>query len=297
MKYASHALVSFLAAIAASIALAQDAQPGAVIERDGAVVEMPDAGAPAESVAKTATPAEGVELPSPDKFLLVLLTGQSNMAGRGVITDENKTLNPRVLMLNSEMQWVVAKDPVHFDKKAAGAGLARPFAERLAADHPDCVVGLVPVACGGSSLTEWLPGKLCNSTRSYPFDDMLKRVNAVAGQGTWTAILFHQGESDSGRPDQYYDLLSAHIKTLRETLGAPQVPVIIGELARWDERSTRPGVAKVTEAHKRVVAEQPPAAFVSSADLTPNPDRVHFDAKSVKIFGRRYYEAFKGLGE
>lgn len=289
-------LVPFAALFAASAVFAQDLKPGEVSERDGAVVEMPDAEAPAQSEAKVAVAADGVELPSPDKFLLVLLTGQSNMAGRGVITDENKTLNPRVLMLDKDMRWVVAKDPVHFDKKAAGTGIARPFAERLAADHPDCVVGLVPVACGGSSLTEWLPGKFCNSTQTYPYDDAMRRIAAVVGQGTWTAILFHQGESDtSSRSEQYYDLLSAHVKTLREKLGAPQVPVIIGELARWDDRPARPGNIKVTEAHRRVAAEQQPAAFVSSADLTPNPDRVHFDAKSLKIFGRRFYEAFKAL--
>ncbi len=283
--------------IAASFAFAQAPKPGEVMERDGAVIETPDAEAPAQVEALVATAGEGVELPSPDKFLLILLTGQSNMAGRGAITDENKTLNPRVLMLDKNMHWVVAKDPVHFDKRAAGAGLARPFAERLAADHPDCVVGLVPVACGGSSLTEWLPGKFCNSTQTYPFDDAMKRIDTVAGQGTWTAILFHQGESDTSKnADKYYDLLTAHVKALREKLDAPQVPVVIGELARWDERPTRPGNIKVTEAHRKVAEEQQPAAFVSSADLTPNPDRVHFDAKSVKIFGRRYYEAFKALG-
>lgn len=270
---------------------------GQVIERDGQAVELPDAdSAVREAAAGVAVPGEGIELPPADKFLLVLLTGQSNMAGRGQVTDENKTLNPRVLMLTRDLQWVVAKDPVHFDKKMAGVGLARTFAEHLAADRPDAVVGLVPVAAGGSSLTEWLPGVLCASTKTYPFDDAMKRIEAVAGQGAWTAILFHQGESDAGaRADRYYDLLSAHIRTLRERLGAPEVPVLIGELSRWDDRPSREGQIKVTAAHRRVVDEQPPAAFVSSADLTPNPDRVHFDARSLKIFGRRYYEAFRGL--
>ena len=264
------------------------------LEQDGRVIELPDA--PGAAAPKAARAGEGVELPSPDKFLLVLLTGQSNMAGRGQVTDENKTLDPRVLMLTRDLEWVVAKDPVHFDKKAAGVGIARTFAERLAADHPDAVIGLVPVAAGGSSLTEWLPGVLCKSTGTYPFDDAMARIDAVGGQGTWTAILFHQGESDTGaNADRYYDLMSAHIRTLREKLGAPDVPVVVGELGRWDERALRPGQVKVTEAQRRVVAEQPPAAFVSSADLTPNPDRIHFDSRSLKIFARRYYEAFLGL--
>ncbi|MDA1230820.1 MAG: hypothetical protein O2856_08600 [Planctomycetota bacterium] len=42
---------------------------------------------------------------SPDKFHLFLLIGQSNMAGRGVVEDADKVVNPRVLMLNKKGQW------------------------------------------------------------------------------------------------------------------------------------------------------------------------------------------------
>ena len=53
-----------------------------------------------------------------------LLIGQSNMSGRGVIGPEDREAIPRVFTFNKEMKWVPATDPLHFDKRQAGAGLA-----------------------------------------------------------------------------------------------------------------------------------------------------------------------------
>ena len=56
-------------------------------------------------------------------FELYILAGQSNMAGRGTITDEYKNAgSEKVLMLTKDGQWVQAKHPIHFDKPSAGVG-------------------------------------------------------------------------------------------------------------------------------------------------------------------------------
>jgi hypothetical protein len=103
--------------------------------------------------------AEPVKLPPKEKFYLVLLTGQSNMAGRGFVTAADKAPHPRVLMQNRAGEWVPAVDPVHFDKSAAGVGPARTFANLLADSDPSITVELVPAACGGSPISTWEPGK------------------------------------------------------------------------------------------------------------------------------------------
>ncbi|HEX8916483.1 MAG TPA: sialate O-acetylesterase, partial [Humisphaera sp.] len=54
--------------------------------------------------------------PAKDKFLLFLLVGQSNMAGRGKVEDEDRKPHPRVVSLDKAGQWVPAVDPIHFDK-------------------------------------------------------------------------------------------------------------------------------------------------------------------------------------
>ena len=68
--------------------------------------------------------AQDAKLPPKEKFHLILLVCQSNMAGRGTVEAQDKTPHPRVFMLNKAEAWVPAIDPLHFDKPAAGAWLA-----------------------------------------------------------------------------------------------------------------------------------------------------------------------------
>src|SRR5579859_1025303 len=90
---------------------------------------------------------------------LYLLIGQSNMAGRGPVEAQDKEVIPRVFMLNKEMAWVPAVDPLHFDKPAvAGVGLGRTFAKTMLRNNPSASIGLIPAAFGGTSLDEWKPG-------------------------------------------------------------------------------------------------------------------------------------------
>ncbi|MEO6844256.1 MAG: sialate O-acetylesterase, partial [Ginsengibacter sp.] len=61
-------------------------------------------------------------------FDLYLLIGQSNMSGRGVVTEKFKEEgDPNVFMLTKENTWVPAKNPLHFDKPTivgVGPGLS-----------------------------------------------------------------------------------------------------------------------------------------------------------------------------
>ena len=71
-------------------------------------------------LAASFSPAEEpIKLPVKEKFHLFLLVGQSNMAGRGVVDAQDKTPDPRILMLNKAGEWASAVDPLHFDKPAA----------------------------------------------------------------------------------------------------------------------------------------------------------------------------------
>lgn len=246
------------------------------------------------------TAAEPVKLPPKEKFYLVLLTGQSNMAGRGVVTPEDKIPHPRVLMQNKEGEWVPAVDPVHYDKSSAGVGPARTFATELAESDPAITVGLIPAACGGSPISSWAPGKMWSQTKSRPYDDALARARKAMKDGTLKVILFHQGEADCGEKQSrlYHDRLLELLTSLRRELNAPEVPIVIGQLSQfpgakpWSE-----GKKRVDAAHRAMTAELPKVGFATSEGLTQNPDNVHFDAKSQKEFGRRYFEAYRKLVE
>src|SRR5512133_2517565 len=89
-----------------------------------------------------------------NEFDLYILMGQSNMAGRGVITDSMKSIrNDKVWMLTKENKWVVASHPVHFDKPGvAGVGPGLSFGTAMAEAHPGRKIGLIPCAVGGKSV-------------------------------------------------------------------------------------------------------------------------------------------------
>lgn len=235
--------------------------------------------------------ANELKLPEKSKFRLVLLIGQSNMAGRGFVTPEDKVPNPRVVMLDKSGNWVPAVDPVHYDKRSAGVGLGRTFANLLAEEDKDTVIGLIPAACGGSSLIYWKPGAYFKQTKSHPYDDAVSRTKRAMKDGTLTAILFHQGESDGRRCKEYHSMLSQLIDMLRNELNAKEVPFIIGQLSTVKPMNKTK--AAVDSAHRLCAAECQPAGFVTSENLTLNPDNIHFDRKSLIEFGKRYYKVYR----
>ncbi len=241
--------------------------------------------------------ADAVKLPPKEKFHLFLLAGQSNMAGRGEVLPEDRKPDERILMLNAAGEWVPATDPVHYDKPGAGVGPARSFARALTAADPTVTVGLIPAACGGSSIRQWEPGAYWRQTRSHPYDDAVQRTRRAQQDGTLKAILWHQGESDAnaGGLPEYEPRLTRMIAAFRRDLQMPDLPFIAGQLSRpakgrWSENRSR-----FDAALRRALNASPPSALVPSDGLTLNRDRIHFDRKSQQEFGKRYFEAYRSL--
>ena len=123
---------------------------------------------------------------------LYLLISQSNMAGRGTVESQDTVAFPRVFSLNKNSKWVPARDPIHFDKSVAGVGLERSFGIEMANANPDAEIGLIPCAVGGSSIDAWNPGGYHEQTKTYPWDDMKKRLNIALKSGTLNGVLWHQ---------------------------------------------------------------------------------------------------------
>lgn len=235
------------------------------------------------------------QLPSKDKFLIVVLAGQSNMAGRGKVADFDKTPVPRVFMLTREGQWVPAVEPVHYDKSVAGVGPGREFARLLAESNPQIAVGLVPTACGGSPIDSWTPGAYWGQTKSHPYDDALARVRRAQEDGVLAAILWRQGEADCS-PEKgavHLEKLKALFERFRQDFNSPEVPILVGELYQYPNPSV--GANLVRQAHIDVTKELPRVAFVSAEGATLNPDNVHFDRDSQIEQGRRFFQAYQEL--
>ena len=233
----------------------------------------------------------GVALKNPVKQTshkqIYLLLGQSNMAGRGKVTDEYKAMqHERVLMLNKKMEWVPAQHPIHFDKpKAAGVGPGLSFAATLADVYPKDTIYLVPCAVGGTSIAKWEPGAYDQATDTHPYEDALLRIKAAMKTGKITGAIWLQGESDSSpaKSSGYLDKLTALIARIRKETGNPVLPFIAGELGTF-----RANYKLINDELAKLPAKVPFTSLVSSKDLVHKGDTTHFDSPSAVEYGRRF---------
>ncbi len=227
------------------------------------------------------------------------------MAGRGDVEPEDTVTHPKVFTLNKDNEWVPAKDPIHFDKSVAGVGLGRTFGIKIAESNKDVFIGLIPCAVGGSSIENWVPGSYFEQTKSYPWDDMEKRLKIALNSGKLKGILWHQGESDANpeRCEEYEKKLTDLIYRVRNLVQDQEIPFVAGELGRFKIKSNKdsfpenkPSPAEVVvKSTKRVIKNDRNARFVKSNGLNHRGDKTHFDSKSYRILGKRYAKAMLKL--
>lgn len=276
---------------------------------DNPIRVAPAAATPAQPVAATPAPSGSaiVEPPPADKFLIFLLIGQSNMAGRGAIDAASQPRNPRILALGPDGHWGLAADPLHSDKPTAGVGPGLAFAEALLSRLPaDVSIGLIPTAFGGSAIDTWSrsyggPNRWPDGSTYYARAVALTR--AVAPAGTVAGILWNQGSADSGSANQdegrrYGLALHRLIADLREDLATPDLPFVAATLGPWRGASAE----AINNVYRALPAAVPATAIVDTArpdlrDALKNipADPPHYDTPSMRLLGRQYAEAFWAL--
>lgn len=223
---------------------------------------------------------------------LFLLIGQSNMAGRGPLDAAPKQPKPTIWAINSHDQWVVAKDPLHYDKPSVvGVGPGLGFAERWLELNPKAKIGLIPCAVGGSSIDDWQPGQKHAQTGIYAYDAMLRRVHLAQRRGKIKAILWHQGEGDSNPKSNkvYEEKLDEFFARLRRDLNAPNTPIILGTLGDFFVKKN-PDALPINQIITSFPQNYPNVYAVSSAGLKHKGDVTHFDTPSARELGQRYAE-------
>jgi len=222
-------------------------------------------------------------------FDLYLLAGQSNMAGRGVITDSLKNLQcQQVWMLNKNGEWVTARHPLHYDKPSiAGVGPGLSFAMEMVKASPGVKIGLIPCAVGGTPIDQWQPGAFDKNTSTHPFDDAAARISHAMKYGKVKGMLWLQGEGDSReeRAMVYLDKLEILVKRMRKVAGNRKMPVVIGELGRFNTKYQALN-KELSKASSRIKFLE----MATSEELNHKGDSTHFDAISAIIYGKRFAE-------
>ncbi|GHV04954.1 acetylxylan esterase [Spirochaetia bacterium] len=211
------------------------------------------------------------------------------MAGRGRLGDVPAIENKKLFMLRNG-KWYPLSEPVNYDRPFAGISLAASFADEYAKKF-DCEAGLIPCADGGTSLDEWACGGQLYTHVVYQVR-LAQKVSEIKG------ILWHQGENDSGdikNAETYRDRFIKMITALRRDCGLEKVPLILGELGSFliNYPGLENGYFKIVNKQLAEIAQAlPNTGLASSEDLTDNGDNMHFNAVSLREFGRRYFEKY-----
>ena len=226
---------------------------------------------------------------------IFVLAGQSNMAGRGAVEDEDTIAHPDILVLDSLNQWAIAKEPLHYYEPIrrgldCGVAFAR---ELLKLNHDSIRIGLVPCAVGGSSVEQWLYDSTYREVKL--FSNFNEKVSLAKMKGSIKGILWHQGESNLnyGSLEDYSLKLDSLFLKMRSVAGQPDLPVIMGELGQFLKSSEYHG--KQVPFNAMLHSKDSLSAgllLVSSMGLAHKGDSVHFDSPSLRELGKRYAHAF-----
>ncbi|XP_022772216.1 probable carbohydrate esterase At4g34215 [Durio zibethinus] len=234
------------------------------------------------------------------KLNIIILAGQSNMAGRGGVANDTSTgiptwdgvvppqcqPNPSIFRLSADLAWVQAREPIHADidaRKTNGIGPGMSFANAVLSKDPNFgLVGLVPCAIGGTTISEWQKGE-------FLYEQLVKRAQMALQSGVYRAMLWYQGETDTINQDDvelYKGRLKRFFNDLRSDLHAPMLPIFQVALASGEG----PYIEEVREAQLKTGL--PNVKCVDAKGLPLEPDRLHLTTPSQVKLGEMLADAF-----
>ena len=228
---------------------------------------------------------------------LYLLTGQSNMKGRGVMPEEPKR-DPRIVMMHlKDDQWYLARHPLHLTGSAktfeghdnAGVGPGLSFAEALAEANPKSTIALVPCAVGGSSIKLWQKGaKLYNEALRRA---KLALQTTAPVKARICGVIWLQGEANANPAELplHADRLKTMIESLRTDLALPELPFIACTIGEMKGEDALQNIRAMNDILLALPKSVPHTASVDARDLkTHIGDQVHFDTAAQGEIGRRF---------
>ncbi|MED6159212.1 hypothetical protein PIB30_040234 [Stylosanthes scabra] len=237
---------------------------------------------------------------------IFILSGQSNMAGRGgvirthdhhhhhhhpthhwdgIVPPECSSC-PSIHRLSAALRWEPAHEPLHTDidtKKTCGVGPGMSFANavRRRVESP---LGLVPCAVGGTAIKEWARGEEL-------YENMVKRSKESVKEDDKSeikALLWYQGESDTSSEEDaeaYKVNMENLIHNVRQDLNLPSLPIIQVAIGSGSEY-----MEKVREAQKAIDISN--VICVDAKGLQLKEDNLHLTTEAQVQLGQMLAHAY-----
>lgn len=247
------------------------------------------------------------------EYDLYLLAGQSNMDGRGKVVEltEDQKLSPEGAVIfyrslaGSSGGWKPLAPGFSVPPKYRGElpsttfGPEIGFASVMGKVRPGRLLAFIKGSKGGTSLRDdWKPGVqgdpesqgACYRTFLETIALARMELEAAGHRLELRGLLWHQGESDSkASSEAHLERMEVFLSRLREDLGAPGLPVVVGEVFDNGKRDS------VRDALRRVSNGDVNCGFVSSSGMTTADPGTHFDAASQLVLGERFAETLLEL--
>jgi hypothetical protein len=235
---------------------------------------------------------------------LYILAGQSNMSGRGVLSE-------LPAFANAEQVWVYGtngawrnpgaepvddatgeQNAVGIDT-AAAASPAMAFADSMVGLR-GVEIGLVPCAKGGSAIGDW---KRNWNIRNL-YGSMLQRARyalATCPGAVIKGVLVFQGESDTSTENAvlaWSPAFSEFVAAIRQDLNIPELPVVFTQLGPTPPAGTQNVAYWDMFCEWQASMTMKKLAMVSARDLTAKVgDPLHLTTASLVTLGQRYATA------
>jgi hypothetical protein len=241
------------------------------------------------------------------KLQLFILAGQSNMSGRGDMSQQEPETNSRIYVFGNDYHWKLASEPMDdpsnqvdivSEDLEAGFGPSMSFAAAILEHRPEMIIGLIPCAKGVSSIYEWRR-RLRTDTL---YGSCLQRARVASNMGSIAGLLFFQGETDAMdvaqhpelvlHPDRWAKDFSAFIGDMRSDLNISYLPVVFAEIGTTTTPEKFPNWDIVQKQQRSV--QLPFTTMITTSDLALK-DEVHFANTSYQIIGKRFAEAYLSL--
>lgn len=231
-------------------------------------------------------------IPKKKDVWVFLMAGQSNMAGRGFVQPQDTVPSKRILTINKDNDIILAKEPLNFyEPKLGGLDCGMSFANSLLKQVPEDVsILLIPTAVGGSYINQWIGDSIHREVKLL--SNFKENIFLAKNYGKIKGILWHQGESDSGkkRSVNYDKNLSELFKIFRRSVGNKKLPILIGELGSYSKnKESWMAINNIINAY---ALKDKHTFVISTSDLKDKGDDVHFNAESQRTMGKRFADSF-----
>eukprot|EP00249_Psilotum_nudum_P012263 c23679_g1_i1 orf=347-1123(+) len=244
-------------------------------------------------------------------FDVILMSGQSNMSGRGgiqvkhledgsvykawdrIVPSECEAEKGTILRLAAALEWEEAQEPLHEDidtGKICGVGPGLVFATTVLQYYKTLgesvpAIGLVPCAVGGTQIKEWEKG-------GHLYDQMIQRATVASKRGTLRALLWYQGESDTLAAEnavEFQQRLKTLITNVRSDLHIENLPVIQVGITAVNHPFPEL-LEKVRQA--QLALELPGVFYVDASGLPLLEDNIHLNLEAQIKLGKMLADVY-----